>query len=63
MENEGGDEDRIRNPGLNIVIDLNYGAAPRVNTVVEPNNQEGGNEGVAVMFSTVLALMQICKGA
>ncbi|EOX3463617.1 hypothetical protein ACPFUY_003637 [Vibrio cholerae] len=45
VENEGGDEDRIRNPGLNIVIDLNYGAAPRVNTDVEPNNQEGGNEG------------------
>ncbi|MBD1559873.1 hypothetical protein HC752_23370 [Vibrio sp. S9_S30] len=45
VENEGGDEDRLRNPGQNIVIDLNYGAAPRVNVDVEPNDQEGANEG------------------
>lgn len=45
VENEGGDEDRLRNPGQNIVIDLNYGAASRVNVDVEPNDQEGASEG------------------
>ncbi|PSV14620.1 hypothetical protein [Photobacterium kishitanii] len=45
VENEAGDEDRIRNPGQNIIIDLNYGAAPRVNVDVDPNDQGGNNEG------------------
>lgn len=45
VENEGGDEDRLRNPGQNIIIDLNYGSNPRVNVDVEPNVPEGGNEG------------------
>ncbi|MFL9597777.1 hypothetical protein [Aeromonas veronii] len=45
VDNEGGDEDRLRNPGQNIVIDLNYGAAPRVNVDVEPNVQVDDNDG------------------
>lgn len=45
VENEGGDEDRLRNPGQNIVIDLNYGAAPRQNVDIAPNDDEVVNEG------------------
>ena len=45
VENEGGDEDRLINPGQNIIIDLNYGAAPRINVHVDTNDQEGDNEG------------------
>lgn len=43
VESEGGDEDRLINPGQNIIIDLNYGAAPRVNVHVEPNSQVDDN--------------------
>lgn len=44
VDYEGGDEDRIKNPGQRIVIDLNYGASPTHNVEVMLNNLPQSNE-------------------
>lgn len=45
VDDEGGDEDRINNPGQRILIDLNYGAAPTRNVDVKPSAPSGDNDG------------------
>lgn len=44
VEELGGDEDRIINPGEPIVIDLNYGAAVVRNVDVKPSSPSGDND-------------------